>query len=78
MRSEAELDTLLSLSSSSGRPLITLWTASFCSTCAKVAPLVKGLVEDEGVGQKEGGLGYAQIEVDAPTSGSLGFRYAVP
>ncbi|KAF2240096.1 hypothetical protein EV356DRAFT_10465 [Viridothelium virens] len=77
VRSEDELDTLLLLSASSNRPLITLWTASFCSTCAKVAPLIKELVENEGIGENVGGLGFAQVEVDAPTSGSLGFRYAI-
>ncbi|KAH7304925.1 hypothetical protein B0I35DRAFT_484119 [Stachybotrys elegans] len=57
--------THLSLSSSSRTPLLTLWTASWCSNCKAVAPLVRSLVES-GVGEAEGGVGLAFVEFDSP------------
>ena len=63
-RSADEWSTLLLLSTSSRRPLITLWTTARCSSCAAVLPLVRSLIEDEGVGEAEGGVGFAEVEVD--------------
>lgn len=40
-------------------------------------PLVKSLIEDEGVGIREGGLGYAEVELDSTLIGDLGVRYMV-
>ena len=54
-RSHDEWSTLLLLSTSSRRPLITLWTSAQCSSCAAVLPLIRGMIQDEGVGEKEGG-----------------------
>jgi hypothetical protein len=44
------------------RPLLTLWTAAWCGT---VSPLIKSLV-GSGVGEAEGGVGYCEVEFDAP------------
>jgi hypothetical protein len=71
------LHTLLLLSSSSNRPLITLWTTSWCRSCAVVAPIVKDLIEEQGVGEAEGGLGYAEVDLYSSTIGDLGVKYAV-
>ncbi|KAF2103524.1 hypothetical protein NA57DRAFT_26114, partial [Rhizodiscina lignyota] len=76
-RAPDELHTLLLLSSSSNKPLITLWTASWCRSCAIVSPLLKELIEDKGVGEAEGGLGFAEIELAASTIGDLGVTYAI-
>lgn len=32
-----------------------------------VAPVIRELVEAEGVGEEEGGVGFAEVEFDAPT-----------
>jgi hypothetical protein len=42
-----------------------------------VKPLVKRLIEDEGVGQAEGGLGFAEVELDSTLIGDLGVKYMV-
>jgi hypothetical protein len=42
-----------------------------------VKPLVKSLIEDEQIGQKEGGLGYAEVELDSVLIGDLGVQYMV-
>jgi thioredoxin-like negative regulator of GroEL len=60
------------LSSTSRTPLITLWTASWCSTCKVVQPLVQSLVES-GIGEAEGGVGYCTVEYDAPDIMTAGF-----
>ncbi|KAI3398617.1 hypothetical protein diail_8965 [Diaporthe ilicicola] len=78
VRNEDQFRTYLAASSSSRRPLLTLWTTSWCSTCHQVSPLVKSLV-DSGVGEAEGGVGYCEVEFDAPdvmTSG-LGLTYMI-
>ncbi|KAI8957731.1 hypothetical protein F5Y11DRAFT_338570 [Daldinia sp. FL1419] len=66
------------LCSSSRTPLLTLWTASWCSTCHVVAPLIKSVVES-GVGEAEGGVGYCEVQYDAPDvmTSTLGMDYMV-
>ncbi|KAK4189165.1 hypothetical protein QBC35DRAFT_514197 [Podospora australis] len=66
------------LSSSSRRPLLTLWTTSYCPTCRVVAPLMQNLVES-GVGEEEGGVGFCTVEYDAPDvmSAGLGMTYMI-
>ncbi|OCK83434.1 hypothetical protein K432DRAFT_322308 [Lepidopterella palustris CBS 459.81] len=77
IRTPDELHTLLLLSASSNKPLITLWSASWCSTCATVKPILKELIEDEGVGEAEGGVGYSEVELDSVLIGDLGVTYMI-
>lgn len=77
IRAPDELHTLLLLSSSNNRPLITLWTANWCRTCAIVSPILEDLIETDGIGEAEGGLGFAEVELSASTIGDLGITYAV-
>ncbi|KAI1394846.1 hypothetical protein F4819DRAFT_493055 [Hypoxylon fuscum] len=78
VRRPDDLHTYKLLSSSSRTPLITLWTTSWCATCHVVAPLLQSVVES-GVGEAEGGVGYCQVEFDAPdmTSDGLGMEYMI-
>lgn len=66
VRNQDQFQTYLQLSSTSRRPLITLWTTSYCPACKQVSPLLQRLIESEGVGQAEGGVGYCEVEYDAP------------
>ena len=77
VRTPDEFHTLNLLSSSSNRPLITLWTSRTCSSCRVVAPLVQGLVENEGVGEEEGGLGFTEVEMDSTLLEDLPFKFMV-
>jgi thiol-disulfide isomerase/thioredoxin len=77
IRRPDDLHTLTLLSGAENRPLITLWSASWCTTCQAVKPLVKSLIEDERVGEAEGGLGFAEVELDSTLIGDLGVRYMV-
>ncbi|WAO86782.1 Thioredoxin domain-containing protein [Fusarium falciforme] len=65
IRNNDSFSTYLSLSTSSRTPLLTLWTASWCSTCKVVSPLIRELVES-GVGEDEGGVSLAMVEFDSP------------
>lgn len=56
-------------------PLITYWTMSWNSQGNK--SLIKSLIEDEGVGEAEGGVGYVEVEMDAPTIDGLDIQYGV-
>lgn len=78
VRNEDQFRTYLAASSSSRRPLLTLWTTSWCSTCHQVSPLIKSLV-DSGVGEAEGGVGYCEVEFDAPDvmSSGLGLTHMI-
>ncbi|KAF2020093.1 hypothetical protein BU24DRAFT_448447 [Aaosphaeria arxii CBS 175.79] len=77
IRTPNDLHTLTLLSAADNRPLITFWSASWCSTCQAVKPLVTSLIEDEKVGQAEGGLGFAVVELDSPMIGDLGVKYMI-
>ncbi|KAK7187677.1 mitochondrial thioredoxin [Paraphaeosphaeria sporulosa] len=77
VRTPNDLHTLTLLSAAENRPLITMWSASWCSTCQAIKPLVKGMIEDERVGQEEGGLGFVEVELDSTLIGDLGVKYMV-
>ncbi|KAG6367214.1 hypothetical protein INS49_001399 [Diaporthe citri] len=74
VRNEDQFRTYLAASSSSRRPLLTLWKTSWC----QISPLLKSLV-DSGVGEAEGGVGYCEVEFDAPDvmSAGLGLTYMI-
>ncbi|KAI9823733.1 MAG: hypothetical protein M1832_002290 [Thelocarpon impressellum] len=77
VRSVEEFDTVLLLSASARTPLLALFTASWCPSCKTVAPLLRELVGDDGVGESHGGVAYAEIESDAPDVAGLAGRYVV-
>jgi len=57
--------------------LITFFEASWCRSCAEVAPIIRGLIEDEYVGLDQGGVGFVEVELDAPAIDDLGSLYAI-
>lgn len=68
------------MSASTRIPLITLWMATWCQTCKIVSPLVQELIEKDGVGEKEGGVSFVEVEMDSPDMGGLagiGMRYGI-
>ncbi|KAH6973606.1 hypothetical protein BKA56DRAFT_102519 [Ilyonectria sp. MPI-CAGE-AT-0026] len=65
IRNPDSFTTYLSLSSSARTPLLTFWTASWCSTCRVVSPMLRSLIE-AGVGEDEGGVAFATVEFDSP------------
>jgi len=77
VRNQDEIDSMLLLSATNRTPLITLWTASWCPSCKVVAPVIRELIERDGIGEKEGGVSYAEVEIDSPTLGDLAMRYIV-
>ncbi|KAL9586934.1 MAG: hypothetical protein Q9203_003689 [Teloschistes exilis] len=77
VRNPEEFSSLLILSSTNRTPLITLWTASWCSSCRTIKPLLLSLIEDQSIGEQEGGVGYAEVEIDSPTIGPLASQYFV-
>lgn len=77
IRSPLDFDNLILLSASNRTAFITLWTASWCPSCRLVAPLIRQLIEEEGVGEERGGVGYAEIEFDSPTLGDVALRYGI-
>lgn len=64
------------LAATNRTPLVSLFTASWCPSCRVIAPMLKEMVE-QGVGEKEGGVSYAEIEADSPDIGDLAHRYTV-
>lgn len=76
VRHPTDFSNLLLISASTRRPLITLWTASWCPSCKTVAPHISSLISD-GAGEATGGVGYAEVEVDAATIGDLPMTYRI-
>lgn len=80
VRSEDELQTLLLMSASTRTPLLTLWKTNWCSSCKIVAPLIRELVEKDGIGEEEGGVSFVEVEMDSPDLGGVGgipLRYMI-
>ncbi|KAJ8058677.1 hypothetical protein OCU04_012851 [Sclerotinia nivalis] len=78
VRYPPDLSTYISLSTSTSKPLLTLWTTSSCSSCRTISPLLREIIE-KGIGEKEGGVLYTEVEFDAPDvlAEGLGIRYLV-
>nr|OQO23986.1 hypothetical protein B0A51_08203 [Rachicladosporium sp. CCFEE 5018] len=72
IRNEDELQTLLLMSASSRTPLLTFWMANWCSSCKVVSPLLKELIERDGIGEQQGGVAFAEVEMDSPDLGGVG------
>jgi thiol:disulfide interchange protein len=77
VRTPNELGDLIAIHTHRRRPLITLFTASWCRTCHEILPIVSSLIEHEYIGLDEGGVGFAEVQIDAPTAEDLGLRHAV-
>lgn len=79
VRSDDELQTLILLSASSRVPLITLWRTQWGSRCNTVAPLIRELVETDGIGAETSGnpVSFVEVEIDAPDVQSAAERYAI-
>lgn len=65
------------LNAADNRTLITMWSARWCDTCKTVTPLILRMIQDEKVGEREGGLGYVEVEMDAPGIGDLPVQFRV-
>jgi hypothetical protein len=46
-------------------------------TCAAVKSILRELIENEGVGEAEGGIGYSEVELDSVLISDLGVKYMV-
>ncbi len=77
VRQPQDLHTLTLLNAADNRSLITFWSASWCQTCQAVKPLVKQLIEEERVGEGEGGLGFVEVEMDSTLIGDLPITYRI-
>ena len=77
VRQPQDLHTLTMLNAADNRSLITFWSASWCQTCQTVKPLVKELIEEERVGEREGGLGFVEVEMDSTLIGDLPITYRI-
>ncbi|KAH8728621.1 hypothetical protein GQ44DRAFT_26141 [Phaeosphaeriaceae sp. PMI808] len=71
IRQPNDLHTLTLLCVAENRPLITLWSAKWCQTCQAVKPMVLRMLEEEKIGQREGGLGFVEVEMDSTLIGDL-------
>lgn len=65
------------LNAADNRTLVTLWSAKWCQTCQVVKPLILRLIEEEKIGEREGGLGFAEVEMDSTLIGDLPVTYRV-
>ena len=77
VRSEDEFDTILLLCASARMPLLTFWTATWCSSCKAVRPTIFELLQEKPIGVEQGGVGFAEVEMDAPGVSALAFRYLI-
>ncbi|PIA99307.1 hypothetical protein CB0940_03432 [Cercospora beticola] len=71
VRNEEDLHTLILSSASSRVPLITLWMTTWSRDCDEILPLIKDLIEHDGVGEDKGSVSFAEIEMDSPDLGGV-------
>lgn len=72
-----DLHTLTMLNATDNRTLITLWSARWCQTCQDIRPSILRMIQEEKIGEREGGLGYVEVEMDAPGIGDLPVQFRV-
>ncbi|KAF2829491.1 hypothetical protein CC86DRAFT_287062 [Ophiobolus disseminans] len=72
-----DLHTLTMLNAADNRALITMWSARHCQACQDIRPLILRLIRDEKLGQREGGLGFVEVEMDAPGIGDLAVQFRI-
>jgi thiol-disulfide isomerase/thioredoxin len=77
IRAPQDLHTLTMLSAADNRPLITLWSAKWCQTCQTVKPIILRLLEEEKLGERDGGLGFVEVEMDSTLIGDLPITFRV-
>ena len=80
IRREDELQTLTLMSASSRIPLITFWMATWCQNCKAVSPIIRDMIEKDGIGEEHGGISFVEVEMDSPDLGGLagiGMRYGI-
>lgn len=65
------------LNAADNRTLITLWGAKWCATCQTIRPLILKMIEEEKVGEREGGLGYVEVEMDSTLIEDLPVKFRV-
>jgi len=72
------LQTTIALSTSSNRPLLALFSYTLNDRLGRnVSELMVKLLQDEKVGEREGGVGYVEVEMDAPDNAEVGDLYYV-
>lgn len=79
IRNEQEFNETLLLSTSACRALITLWTASWCSTCRAVAPIIQEFLSADATATLGDvpPVNYAEIEMDSPDMVEVNPRYMI-
>lgn len=80
IRREEELQTLVLMSASSRIPLITMWMTNWCASCKVVSPLIRELLDKDGIGEDAGGVSFVEVEMDSPDLGGVGglaLRYGI-
>ncbi|KAI4636150.1 hypothetical protein J4E83_001104 [Alternaria metachromatica] len=77
IRQPNDLHTLTLLNASDNRSLITFWTATWCQTCQAIKPLIRQLIEEEKIGEREGGLGFVEVLMDSTLIEDLPIKYRI-
>jgi thiol-disulfide isomerase/thioredoxin len=80
IRDEPSFRTLLLTSTSKHELLLTLWTASYCSTCRAVTPTLKSVIESypPPPSPSHPSVGFVEVELDAPdVATTLGVEYGI-
>ncbi|EDU42143.1 conserved hypothetical protein [Pyrenophora tritici-repentis Pt-1C-BFP] len=77
IRQPGDLHTLTLLCAANNLPLVTFWSATWCPSCQTVKPLLRRLIEEEKVGESEGGLGFAEVLMDSTLIGDLPVTYRI-
>ncbi|KAI4942131.1 hypothetical protein J4E91_010330 [Alternaria rosae] len=77
IRQPNDLHTLTLLNASDNRSLITFWTATWCQTCQAIKPLLRQLIEEEKIGEREGGLGFVEVLMDSTLIEDLPIKYRI-
>ncbi|KXT17417.1 hypothetical protein AC579_5706 [Pseudocercospora musae] len=71
VRNESHLHSLILSSASTRVPLLTLWMTTWSRESDEVSPILRELIEKDGIGEDKGTVSFVEVETDSPDLGGI-------
>ncbi|KXT07280.1 hypothetical protein AC578_2437 [Pseudocercospora eumusae] len=71
VRNESDLHSLILSSASTRVPLLTLWMTTWSRESDEISPILRELIEKDGIGEDKGSVSFVEVEMDSPDLGGI-------